>query len=312
MLTLPRTSRIVVVAVCAGAIIANLIIVLHLAYLWSALKWEPETEWDEWRMNGVRVFVFLVAGYFAYVFLAALVGLLGALQVFLLYLFRTIVAHPSQRIPSFLRFFRDSAIVDIGFTITFTVVATICARRSATRALLCEQLSRQPQLLRNLANSGLNFENCEQWFEDVVLVFVLVMAVSILMRVRTTVLTRAPCSPFLTHPLQIQFTITLSNLYSRLVRKQRLDRMATALDCHPRRVLLLPPSEPADDAVLVYVPVPHTAGDALELGATEAWVSHTRRGDPTRVRTGQIRLPVTSDEGLLPNRSPVATAKRLA
>lgn len=106
---------------------------------------------------------------------------------------------PSQRIPSFLRFFRDSAIVDIGFTITFTIVATICARRSATRALLCEQLSRQPELLRNLANSGLNFENCEQWFEDVVLVFVLVMAVSILMRVRTPVLAYALCSPFLIH-----------------------------------------------------------------------------------------------------------------
>ncbi len=81
MLTLSRTSRILVVVVCTGAIVANLVIVLHLAYLWSALKWEPETEWDEWRMNGVRVFVFLVAGYFAYAFLAALVGLLGALQV---------------------------------------------------------------------------------------------------------------------------------------------------------------------------------------------------------------------------------------
>jgi hypothetical protein len=104
---------------------------------------------------------------------------------------------PFQRIPSFLRFFRDSAIVDIGFTITFTIVATICARRSATRALLCEQLSRQPELLRNLANSGLNFENCEQWFEDVVLVFVVVMAVSILMRVRTPVFAYALCGLFL-------------------------------------------------------------------------------------------------------------------
>ena len=88
--------------------------------------------------------------------------------------------------------------------------------------------------------------------------------------------------------------------------------MATALDCHPRRVLLLPPSEPTDDGVLVYAPVSRTAGDAVELGATEAWISHTRRGDPSRVRTGQIRLPVTPDEGLLPGRPPAATAKRLA
>ena len=87
--------------------------------------------------------------------------------------------------------------------------------------------------------------------------------------------------------------------------------MATALDCHPRRVLLLPPSQPVEDGVLVYAPVQHTAGDAVELGATEAWISHNRRGDPTRVRTGQIRLPVKPDEGLLPGRPPAATAKRL-
>jgi hypothetical protein len=125
---------------------------------------------------------------------------------------------------------------------------------------------------------------------------------------------RNPTQPLLTTPpshSQIQFTFTLSNLYSRLVRKQRLDRMATALDCHPRRVLLLPPAVPANDGVLVYAPVQHTAGDAVELGATEAWISHNRRGDPTRVRTGQIRLPITPDEGLLPPRPPAATAKRL-
>ena len=137
------------------------------------------------------------------------------------------------------------------------------------------------------------------------------MAVSILMRVRITLLHVPHVPPIERTHSQIQFTFTLSNLYSRLVRNQRLDRMATALDCHPRRVLLLPPSAPTDDGVLVYAPVQHTAGDAVELGATEAWISHNRRGDPTRVRTGQIRLPLMPDEGLLP-RSPAATAKRLA
>jgi len=98
-----RTSRIVVVAVCTGAIVANLVIVFHLAYLWSALKWEPETEWDEWRMNGVRVFVFLVAGYFTYAFLAALVGLLGALQVLLRPYYSLIIcAHSSTHSSAFL------------------------------------------------------------------------------------------------------------------------------------------------------------------------------------------------------------------
>ncbi|CAG8680556.1 12586_t:CDS:2, partial [Acaulospora colombiana] len=53
---------------------------IQLAYLWTALKWEPETEWDEWRMNGVRVAVGLVCGYLVWTCCAALVGLVGALR----------------------------------------------------------------------------------------------------------------------------------------------------------------------------------------------------------------------------------------
>jgi hypothetical protein len=83
-LTLAPPSRIsahIVVAVCVIVIVVNLLEAIQLAYLWTALKWEPETEWDEWRMNGVRVAVGLVCGYLLWTCCAALVGLVGALRV---------------------------------------------------------------------------------------------------------------------------------------------------------------------------------------------------------------------------------------
>ena len=102
--------------------------------------------------------------------------------------------HYSQHRPSYLRFFRDSTIVDLVFSFMFTIVTAFCASRQSTRALLCEQLSRQPELLRSVANSGLNFENCELWFENAVVVFTCVMLVTLVMRV-----SRAP--PFWPAPI---------------------------------------------------------------------------------------------------------------
>ena len=88
-----RTSGHIVVGVCITVIIFNLLEAIQLAYLWNALKWEPETEWDEWRMNGVRVVVGLVCGYLLWTCCAAFVGLLGALKVgFIISLFIMIIA----------------------------------------------------------------------------------------------------------------------------------------------------------------------------------------------------------------------------
>lgn len=274
-----RTSGHIVIGVCITVIIVNLLEAVQLAYLWSALKWEPETEWDEWRMNGVRVVVGLVCGYLVWTCCAALVGLLGALK------------HK----PSYLRFFRDSTIVDLVFSFMFTIVTAFTASKQSTRALLCEQLSRQPELLRSVANSGLNFENCELWFENAVVVFTCVMLVTLVMRV--------------------QFTFTLSNFYTRLLRKQRLE----PFDSAPRRILLLPPSADIPlfpshhpsaasaaggnaQPVLVYAPVRQTLEVAHELGATEAWVSNRRHGHGYGhgSRAGLIQLEIAEGEGLLP------------
>ncbi|KAG8852874.1 hypothetical protein FRB91_005812 [Serendipita sp. 411] len=278
-----RTSGHIVVCVCIIIIVFNLLEALQLAYLWSALKWETETEWDSLRLNGVRVAVGLVCGYLIWTCLAAFIGLVGALK----------------HNPTYLRFFRDCTIVDIVFTFMFTIVTAFSASRQATRTIICEQLSRQPELLRNIANTGLNFENCELWFQNAVTVFLCVMFITLVMRV--------------------QFTFTLSNLYSRLHRKQRIE--LEPLDTAPQRILLLPPSstdiplvssdipQPSSDTrhVVVYAPVRHTLETAHELGATEAWVSrhrhthsHSHSHHSGRGRTGQIRLEIEDGEGLLP------------
>jgi hypothetical protein len=115
---------------------------------------------------------------------------------------------------------------------------------------------------------------------------------------------------------QVQFTFTLSNFYTRLLRKQRLE----PFDSAPRRILLLPPSSdiplfPSHHAsgnaqpVLVYAPVRQTLETAHELGATEAWVSSRRHGhgygyeSSSRGRAGLIQLEIADGEGLLPAHS---------
>jgi hypothetical protein len=49
--------------------------------------------------------------------------------------------------------------------------------------MICEELSRHSDLMRDLAEIGLSPESCEQWFERAVIVFVGVMFIIIVIRV---------------------------------------------------------------------------------------------------------------------------------
>jgi hypothetical protein len=89
----------------------------------------------------------------------------------------------SQSIPSFVRFYRDYSIADFSFCAFFTILGTYSAFRTSVRAVVCEELSRQPDLMRNMTEMGLNLENCELWFERAVLAFMMVMVVLIVIRV---------------------------------------------------------------------------------------------------------------------------------
>lgn len=64
--------------------------------------------------------------------------------------------------------------------------------------MICEELSRHGDLMRDLAEIGLSPESCEQWFERAVVVFVGVMFIIIVIRV-SDISSREPIMvPFLT------------------------------------------------------------------------------------------------------------------
>jgi hypothetical protein len=88
-----------------------------------------------------------------------------------------------------IRFYRDYSIADFSFCTFFTIVGAYTVFRPSTRAGVCEELSRQPQLLRDLVEMGLNLENCEEWFQRAVMVIMGGMVVVIVVRVRSVFVT---------------------------------------------------------------------------------------------------------------------------
>jgi hypothetical protein len=81
------------------------------------------------------------------------------------------------------RFYRDYSIADFSFCTFFTLLGTYAAFRTSLRTVVCEELSRQPDLLHGMAEMGLNLENCELWFDRAVLAFMMFMVVFIVIRV---------------------------------------------------------------------------------------------------------------------------------
>jgi hypothetical protein len=90
----------------------------------------------------------------------------------------------SQGIPAYLRFYRDFSVADFTFCTISTVFVTYASfSYYSIRSMICEELSRHGDLMRDLAEIGLSSENCEQWFERGVMVFVGVMFIIIVLRV---------------------------------------------------------------------------------------------------------------------------------
>ena len=101
-----------------------------------------------------------------------------------------------QRTPSFVRLYRDYSLADICFCGLLTVATALISFRPGARATVCEEVSGQPELLRDLAEAGLNVENCEQWFEHAVVAIVGVAVILLVIRVRIISLL-FPTSPVL-------------------------------------------------------------------------------------------------------------------
>jgi len=67
----------------------------------------------------------------------------------------------------------------------------VISTNSSIRTGLCEEVSSQPDFIRDLADMGFNLENCEVWFERAVIGVMTMTAVVIIVRVSH------PFSPFL-------------------------------------------------------------------------------------------------------------------
>lgn len=82
-----------------------------------------------------------------------------------------------------MRFYRDYSIADFIASVCFTIIAAYGAFRSSTRTGVCEELSRQPELMRDLGDMGLSLENCERWFERAVMAFAAISVIICVARV---------------------------------------------------------------------------------------------------------------------------------
>lgn len=245
----------------------NCVLALQILSLWHSLKWETEAEYessgDRWRFNGVRMIWITCSTYFM---VSAAVSCIG---------FAGVVKSKS----SLVRFYRDFSVGDFAFTVFFTALAVYGAFQTSTRANVCEELSRQPELMRDLAEMGLNTENCERWFERAVMAFVLASLLIIVAR--------------------LHFLLAVSQYYVHLCRQS--DQRSPA---SPRtrsgytRIYMIPPIEDEEQAAVVYAPVPLNELPAdVRQGAMEAWV---KPGYDSRLPS-QIYLPLKPDEPLLPD-----------
>jgi hypothetical protein len=250
--------------------VSNIALAAYLCGLWRSLVWEPGSEWEGSRFSlsrdGARLICALFSAYFAAASAICVFGLVGIIK----------------GIPSFVRIYRNYVIGDFAFFTLFAVLASSAAVDPAARAQVCEQVSRQPDLLRDVIDLGLTLENCEQWFERGLMAF---MAVFLLRTVT-----------------RIHFIFALSRFYAHLASGNRCDQSCTYDDDNLaplERIYLLPhppidqneKPAPINEASIqspIYAPVPLSQvspqiAHQLRATATEAWIS--------RVPSYDIRSP---------------------
>ena len=185
-----RARRSASLAVTLFGAIANFALAVQILSAWRSLKWESESEWEgSHRVDGAKLVSGLLCAYFTAASLVSLVGFAGVVKVRPslfrhhpdLVLTPRWLAHQSKA--AHVRFYRDSFIADFVFTSFFTLIGVYGAFQPATRAMVCEELSRQPEFMRDLVEMGLNLENCELWFERAVLATLALVVILVVIRV---------------------------------------------------------------------------------------------------------------------------------
>ncbi|TFK46892.1 hypothetical protein OE88DRAFT_1738947 [Heliocybe sulcata] len=288
-------------------VVGNAAIAFKLLSLWRSFKWEFEVDWETegagsswlWGIQGVKLAWGLLSIYFMASAVSSLIGFVGVLK----------------HRPSYVRFYRDYSIADFSVCTFFTLFATFESFRTSVRAGVCEELSRQPELLRDMIDLGLSLENCELWFERASIGLIGIMAVMLIVRLHFLVavltyycsLTRHSGLPIYTSMRPISHTPAAQRVYLLPSPTEG----SFPISHHTTSVA----QDNSDTEYLVYAPVPLTLlseEQARDLNATEAWLSRSpesssssghRRSHSRSHRhksTGRISLAVIPDEGLLP------------
>ncbi|KAG6330351.1 hypothetical protein ID866_8738 [Astraeus odoratus] len=253
-------STLVVVSFLGATL--NFALSTHLFGAWRSLAWEPSSEWEgpgfSLDRNGTRLICGLFSAYFAAASAICVFGLAGIVK----------------NIPPFLRIYRNYLIGDFAF---FTLVATLVSSAAvdpSSRSNICEHISRQQDFLRDAVDLGLSAENCEQWFERGVMVFMAVLLFVIVVR--------------------LHFIFALSRYYTYLMRGSKsaydVDLSVPPESQHRddvvlQRVYLLPDEsglskDPNSVDAPLYAPVPlvqvsSLVAQQLRADAEEVWVSRT-------------------------------------
>lgn len=270
-----RLARSVSIAASFAGAVFNLVFAVRLLALWRSLGWESESEWeasDVWRVDSVKIVWGLLSTYFAAASLACFVGFVGL----------------TKTIPSFVRFYRDYSIADFAFVTVGTLFVGYTAfSRPYVRTSVCEELSRHPDLMRDMVEMGLNLENCELWFERAVVAAVGVMFILMVIRMHTLI----ALSRYQRHLARDHFASSKSHTSLRSINTDSL-----------HRIYLLPtPTSPpstsfsfnhfdtsaharsnSDNNIVVYAPVPvggMSEQEARKMNATEAWIPLRQSSD---------------------------------
>ncbi|KAH9894456.1 hypothetical protein C8Q73DRAFT_646490 [Cubamyces lactineus] len=257
----------------AGAV-CNLAFALRLLALSRSLGWESESEWessiDVWAVDSVRLVWGLLFAYFAAAAASCFIGFIGI----------------AKHIRLFVRIYRDYSIADFVFVTLATLGVSYTTFSSpSVRSTVCEELSRHPELMRDMGEMGLSLENCEQWFERAVVAVLGVMFILIVVR--------------------LHIVIALSQYYRHISRELIAGARATLLGLRPiktdvplQRIYLVPtPTSPSctpttgnrshhfaaspangKGDVTVYATVPlggMSEEDARKMHAMEAWIATT-------------------------------------
>jgi hypothetical protein len=187
MLTLLYSNRTASLCISLVGALVNFAFAVQLLSAWRSLRWEPESEWEgsenSWRGDGVKLVWGLLSTYFAVAATVCLIGFVGIVKVRLCE--KKYYSGLWKLRPDLAEYLLFRPLLSGLFHCRLFVLRIFyCSFRTSVRTVVCEGLSRQPVLMRDLAEMGLSLENCELWFERAVLAFMMVMVVLIVIRVR--------------------------------------------------------------------------------------------------------------------------------